>query len=106
MEELAPQELSPSDLVPRLKNQGYDAERVARRRNWVEQRCNTSLPHIGACSFDPELMRGNIENPIGVAQVPLGVAGPVLVHGRGARGLFYVPMAPTQRRAIRHYGRG
>jgi hydroxymethylglutaryl-CoA reductase (NADPH) len=106
MEELAPHGLSPSDLVPRLKNQGYDAERVARRRTWVEQRCNASLPHIGACSFDPELMRGNIENPIGVAQVPLGVAGPILVHGRCARGLFYVPMATTEGALIRSYERG
>jgi hydroxymethylglutaryl-CoA reductase (NADPH) len=106
MEELDALELAPSDLLPRLKNQGYDAERVARRRAWMEERCDTSLSHIGACSFDPELMRGNIENPIGVAQIPLGVAGPVLINGRCARGLFYVPMATTEGALIRSYERG
>ena len=106
MEKLSPQELEPTDLLPRLKNQGYDVERVARRRAWVEQRCEASLRHIGACSYDPELMRGNIENAIGVAQVPLGVVGPILIHGQCARGIFYVPMATTEGALIRSYERG
>jgi len=99
-------EMGPSDLLPRLKDQGYAADRVARRRAWVEEKTGTSLPHTGNLSFDPELLRGNIENPIGVAQVPVGVAGPVLVHGRHARGLFYVPMATTEGALIRSYERG
>lgn len=99
-------EMTPSDLLPRLKDQGYDHERVAQRRAWVEAKAGAKLGHIGSLSFDPELLRGNIENPVGVAQVPLGVAGPVLVHGRYARGLFYVPMATTEGALIRSYERG
>ena len=99
-------EAGPGDLLPRLKDQGYDAERVARRRAWVERRTGATLRHIGACSFDSEEMRGNIENPIGVAQVPLGVAGPVLVRGQNANGLFYVPMATSEGALIRSYERG
>ena len=104
--EAPPVELTPSDLLPRLKDQGYAADRVARRRAWVEGKTGASLRHIGSHSFDPEAMRGNIENPIGVAQVPLGVAGPVFVHGQHARGLFYVPMATTEGALIRSYERG
>ena len=54
-----------------------------------------SLPlnHVSACSFDPSEVAGNIENFIGVAQVPLGLAGPLLVDGEHAKGEFYVPMA-------------
>lgn len=99
-------EMGPADLLPRLKDQGYDAERVTQRRAWVERRTGASLRHIGACSFDSEEMRGNIENPIGVAQVPLGVAGPVLVQGQNANGLFYVPMATSEGALIRSYERG
>ena len=79
---------------------------MAQRRAWVESKTGSELPHTGSLSFDPELLRGNIENPVGVAQVPLGVAGPVLVHGRHARGLFYVPMATTEGALIRSYERG
>ena len=106
MEELNAPDISHTDLLPRLKDQGYDGERVARRRAWIEHRTGTELRHIGSYSFDPEAMRGNIENPIGVAQVPLGVAGPVLVHGQHAQGLFYVPMATSEGALIRSYERG
>ena len=105
MEELT-LDISLLDLLPRLRDQGYDAERVARRRTWLEERTGAALHHIGGHSFDPELMRGNIENPIGVAQVPLGVAGPVLVHGQFARGIYYVPMATSEGALIRSYERG
>lgn len=106
MDDLTKTEISLSDLLPRLRDQGYDAERVARRRAWVEAKTGAALEHIGSYSFDSELMRGNIENPIGVAQVPLGVAGPILVHGQHARGLFYVPLATTEGALIRSYERG
>src|SRR5215831_15440433 len=99
-------ELTPGDLLPRLKDQGYDTERVARRRAWIEEKTGASLRHIGSVSFDTDEMRGNIENPIGVAQVPMGVAGPILVHGQHAKGLFYIPMATSEGALIRSYERG
>jgi hydroxymethylglutaryl-CoA reductase (NADPH) len=99
-------EIGLEDLLPRLKDQGYDPGRVRQRRVWIERRTATSLHHIGACSFDSEQMRGNIENPIGVAQVPMGVAGPVWVRGQHANGLFYVPMATSEGALIRSYERG
>jgi hydroxymethylglutaryl-CoA reductase (NADPH) len=95
-----------TDLLPRLKDQGYDAERVARRRAWIEEKTGASLRHIGSVSFDTEELRGNIENPIGVAQMPMGVAGPVLVHGKHASGMYYIPMATTEGALIRSYERG
>jgi hydroxymethylglutaryl-CoA reductase (NADPH) len=101
-----PIEIGPTDLLPRLKDNGYDTERVGRRRAWVEKKTGSELPHIGGESWDFELTRGNIENPIGVAQVPMGVAGPVLIHGQNANGLFYVPMATTEGALIRSYERG
>ena len=54
--------------LARLLDQGW---RVARRRAWVEQRTGAELRHVGSFSFDPEALRGNIENPIGAAQVPV-----------------------------------
>jgi len=106
MEKLTLGEAELDSLIPRLKEGGYDAERVSRRRQWIEQKTGAALQHIGSPSFDTELMRGNVENAIGVAQIPLGVAGPIEIHGVCARGLFYVPMATSEGALIRSYERG
>lgn len=94
------------DLIPRMKDQGYDPDRVARRREWVEERTGSSLQNVGSFSIDSRTMRGNIENPIGVAQIPVGVAGPLLVHGPHVDGVCYVPLATTEGALVRSYERG
>jgi hydroxymethylglutaryl-CoA reductase len=52
------------------------------------------------------VLDGNIENFIGVAQVPVGVAGPLLVDGEHARGTFYVPLATTEGALVASYNCG
>lgn len=101
-----PQAEATVDLVPRFIGQGYDAEQVRKRRAWVEQKLGVSLPLVAACAIPTESMRGNIENPIGSVQMPLGIAGPILVHGLHARGTYYVPMATTEGALVRSYERG
>lgn len=94
------------ELVPRMKGQGYAPEQVQLRRAWLEERTGASLRHVGACTIPTEEMRGNIENPVGSVQMPLGVAGPLLVNGEHARGTFYVPLATTEGALVRSYERG
>jgi hydroxymethylglutaryl-CoA reductase (NADPH) len=96
----------PLDIVPRIKGQGYATEHVERRRAWVEEKTGCRLRHVGAYSLPSEEMRGNIENPVGAAQMPLGVAGPLVVEGEHARGRFYVPLATTEGALVRSYERG
>ena len=95
-----------ADLVPRFTEQGYSAEGVEARRRWIEERTGQPLTQVGGFCFPAEEMRGNIENPIGAAQVPLGVAGPLHVRGEHADGLFFVPMATTEGALVRSYERG
>jgi hydroxymethylglutaryl-CoA reductase (NADPH) len=95
-----------AELIPRLTDQGYSAGDVAARRRWIEERTGTDLTQVGTFCFTAEEMRGNVENPIGAAQVPLGVAGPLLVRGEHADGLFFVPMATTEGALVRSYERG
>ncbi|HEY4592678.1 MAG TPA: hydroxymethylglutaryl-CoA reductase, partial [Thermoanaerobaculia bacterium] len=94
-----------ADLVPRFEEQGYAGEAVAERRRWVEERTGARLAHVGASSLPTESLRGNVENPVGAAQVPLGVAGPLRVVGEHAEGLFYVPLATTEGALVRSYER-
>src|SRR5260370_11017496 len=94
------------ELVARFKDQGYGTDLVNRRRKWIEQKTHCLLDQVGAFSIPSEQMRGNVENPIGVAQVPLGVAGPLLINGSQAQGTFYVPLATTEGVLLRSYERG
>jgi len=94
------------ELVPRYLRGGYDAESVDRRRTWVEGRAEFEAPLIGAHALEGRSIRGNVENLIGAAQTPLGIAGPLLIDGTDARGTFYVPMATTEGALVRSHERG
>lgn len=96
----------PVELVPRFRGQGYTDDEMARRRAWVEEKTGARLPQVGAGTVPAAEMRGNVENPIGTVQMPLGVAGPLLVRGEHADGTFYVPLATTEGALVRSYERG
>lgn len=55
-----------------------------------------SLAHLAAPLEDPEQLRGQIENFVGVVRVPVGIAGPLAVRGAAAQGEFHVPLATTE----------
>src|SRR5213079_1754152 len=46
------------------------------------------------------------EQFVGVAQVPIGLAGPLRVNGEHARGDFYVPLATAEGTLVASYNRG
>ena len=92
--------------IPRDKENDYTREMAARRRAFVREQTGADLSHVGMYSFDPALLPGNIENFTGIAQVPIGLAGPILVNGEHARGEFYVPLATTEGSLVASYNRG
>ncbi len=63
------------ELIPRLSKQGYDPASVALRREWLQRKTGSDLNHVGAFSISSNEMKGNIENPVGAVQIPLGIAG-------------------------------
>lgn len=50
--------------------------------------------------------QGNIENFLGTVKVPVGLAGPLLVNGRCARGNFALPLATSEAALVASYHRG
>jgi hydroxymethylglutaryl-CoA reductase (NADPH) len=95
-----------TDRIPRDKNNDYTEVMAQKRRDFAESKTSTELNHIGHYSVDPGLTAGNIENFIGVAQVPMGLMGPLLVDGEHAQGEFYVPMATSEGTLVASYNRG
>ncbi|MCO6449799.1 MAG: hydroxymethylglutaryl-CoA reductase [Caldilineales bacterium] len=92
--------------IPRDNADDYSEGIIARRREFVEGFSGAKLEHVASYSFDPHTTRGNIENFAGVAQVPLGFAGPILINGEHAQGEFIVPMATSEGTLVASYNRG
>jgi len=100
---------APQDVpahIPRSHADDYTAEAAAERRAFVQERTDARLEHVGRYSFDPAGLPGNIENFLGAAQVPIGLAGPLRVNGEHAEGDFYIPMATTEGTLVASYNRG
>ncbi len=93
-----------SDCFPPGK---ADPATTARQlRAWVSLKTGARLKHIGFSSQDADGLQANVENFIGMAQVPIGVAGPLKIVGGFARGTFYVPMATTEGTLVASYTAG
>jgi hydroxymethylglutaryl-CoA reductase (NADPH) len=104
---LAPHANGHAAQIPYVKdgdNTGTDIIRA--RQRFVEGFTGATLRHLPHYSFDPALTRGNIENFTGVAQIPIGVAGPLQVNGEHAQGEVLVPLATTEGTLVASYSRG
>lgn len=97
---------APRVPVPRDPVHDHSAGMAAQRRAFVQQHSGVALTHMGQFSLDPATLPGNIENFLGVAQVPVGLAGPLRMCGEHARGDFYVPLATTEGSLVASYNRG
>lgn len=96
----------PRRPVPRDGDNDYTPQQAARRRAFVTEATGVTLRHVGSYSLAEESLRGNIENAIGAAQVPIGLAGPLRVNGEHASGDYYVPLATTEGTLVASYNRG
>src|SRR5208283_1530910 len=92
--------------IPRDRGNDYTFEAAAARRAFLSEQTGVGLEHVSHYSFDPEILPGNIEHFTGVAQVPIGIAGPLLVNGEHAQGEFYVPLATAEGTLVASYNRG
>ena len=92
--------------VPRDNEDDYTRAAADQRRKFPEDRCGARLEHVSSYSFDPATVQGNVEHFVGAAQVPIGLAGPLLVDGEHAQGEFYVPLATAEGTLVASYNRG
>jgi len=105
------------DYLERLKRgslklyaleQELPADEAARvRRAYIESLCGVALPAIGAYTIPVDrVAKKNCENLIGAVQIPVGVAGPLPIHGEYAEGSFFLPLATTEGALVASVNRG
>jgi hydroxymethylglutaryl-CoA reductase (NADPH) len=82
-----------------------DAIRI--RRGFIEYETGIKLDNLGIFSIDVErVVKRNCENMVGTVQVPVGVAGPLMVNGEYAHGSYYLPLATTEGALVASVNRG
>jgi len=67
---------------------------------------NCVEPRRAGDAKDDDAYATAIENFVGTLPVPLGLAGPLPIDGRHARGAFTVPLATTEAALVASYNRG
>ena len=93
-------------IIPRDDMDDFGEKAIKARQDFVEDFTGKKLEHITNYSFDPHITAGNCEHFTGVAQVPLGIAGPIKVNGEYADGEFLIPMATAEGTLVASYNRG
>lgn len=92
--------------VPRLEENDYNREIIQQRQSFIEEQTQTKLHHVKQFSFDAQTTQGNCENFTGIAQVPVGFAGPINIIGEHSTGEYFVPLATTEGSLVASYNRG
>ncbi|MFT7121363.1 MAG: hydroxymethylglutaryl-CoA reductase (NADPH) [Neolewinella sp.] len=66
------------------------------------------LPHLRGetDNLKADDLHGNIENYIGMARLPVGLAGPLHVNGDHAKGEYHIPLATSEGALVASYTRG
>ena len=82
-------------------------EAAAVRREGLERAANTQTKGLDSFAFNADqASSSNCENLIGAAHVPIGVVGPLPVHGDRVNESLYVPLATTEGALIASVNRG
>lgn len=84
----------------------YDELSRRERLGWLRERTGASLEPLEETRLIADRLSGNIENAIGAVEIPVGVAGPLLMRGETARGVVYAPFATTEGALVASASRG
>lgn len=94
-------------LPPEVPRDRKTRSRLNERRSLLRQVATATPILTGERTVVPaDAFRGNLECFLGVAQVPVGVVGPLRVNGLHARGDYYVPLATTEGALVASHARG
>jgi hydroxymethylglutaryl-CoA reductase (NADPH) len=101
-ESLRPRSIQERPLPPPLPREATAAGREARAALLGQE----AVAALEEAAYEADLVSGNVENYLGVARVPIGIAGPLRINGLDAAGDFYIPLATTEGALVASHGRG
>ena len=91
----------------KIPGRGLHTEAARRERlQYLRKQTGTELLELDNFSLQAEQLTGNIENLIGSVELPVGIAGPLVVNGARAKGTFYLPMATSEGALVASATRG
>ena len=77
------------------------------RRKFLEKKYSIKLDNISNYSLDMQRASArNIENSIGVLQLPMGIAGPLKINGQFCKREVFVPLATSEGALVASINRG
>lgn len=77
------------------------------RRDFLNIKLGIDIKNLSKNILDLNEVYGrNTENLIGAVQIPVGIAGPLLINGLYAKGEFYIPLATTEGALVASINRG
>ena len=56
--------------IPRSQENNYTNEMAAERREFIKEQTGVELKHLSHYSFDPQILKNNLENFIGEPRSP------------------------------------
>lgn len=96
----------PLPRIPREPADDCAREAVDARLELWQSVTGARPKHLAGEPVPLEQARGKIENLVGFAQIPLGIAGPLDVDTTLGKRSVYVPMATTEGAMVASYSRG
>lgn len=93
--------------IPKVPGRGLYTEPARQERlRFLKEKTGVELTGVAQNTFDPNKLMSNVEAFVGSVEIPVGIAGPLLIRGQSVDDYFYAPMATSEGALVASASRG